>query len=146
MMYLTAFKTYFMPFVSACQFFFCCINDFITCGTIRRWNCRFWSTHLDSSKLYPRLSEIKFGTTCFHLAFASLQDCLPWCAPNAGAAFYAQVFKCQVLSRSSVMITVFENNSKCRILNFWILAFSINFCPIKIDLSGNTVWPQASGF
>ena len=22
----------------------------------------------------------------------------------------------------------------------------INFCPTKIDLSGNTVWPQASGF
>ena len=31
-------------------------------------------------------------------------------------------------------------------LNFWSLAFSTNFCPIKIDLSGNTVWPQASGF
>ena len=31
-------------------------------------------------------------------------------------------------------------------LNFWILAFSANFCPIKTDLSGNTVWPQASGF
>ena len=31
-------------------------------------------------------------------------------------------------------------------LNFWILAFSTNFCPIKIDLSGKTVWPQASGF
>ena len=31
-------------------------------------------------------------------------------------------------------------------LNFSILAFSINFCPIKIDLSGNTVWPHASGF
>ena len=30
--------------------------------------------------------------------------------------------------------------------NFWILAFSTNFCPIKTDLSGNTVWPQASGF
>ena len=27
-------------------------------------------------------------------------------------------------------------------LNFWILAFSTNFCPIKIDLSGNTVWTQ----
>ena len=27
-------------------------------------------------------------------------------------------------------------------LNFWILAFSTNFCPIKSDLSGNTVWPQ----
>ena len=31
-------------------------------------------------------------------------------------------------------------------LNFWILAFYTNFCPIKIDPSGNTVWPQASGF
>ena len=26
------------------------------------------------------------------------------------------------------------------------LAFSTSFCPIKTDLSGNTVWPQASGF
>ena len=39
--------------------------------------------------------------------------------------------------------TLFENYSKCRIR---ILAFSTNFCPIKTDLSGNTVWPQASGF
>ena len=31
-------------------------------------------------------------------------------------------------------------------LNFWILTFSTNFCPMKTDLSGNTVWPQASGF
>ena len=31
-------------------------------------------------------------------------------------------------------------------LNFGILAFSNNFCPIKTDLPGNTVWPQASGF
>ena len=31
-------------------------------------------------------------------------------------------------------------------LNFSILAFSINFGPIRTDLSGNTVWPQASGF
>ena len=30
--------------------------------------------------------------------------------------------------------------------NFWILAFSTNFCPIKRDLSGNSVWPQALGF
>ena len=39
---------------------------------------------------------------------------------------------------------LFENYSKCRI--FSILAFFTNFCPIKIDLSGNTVWQQASGF
>ena len=29
-------------------------------------------------------------------------------------------------------------------LGFWIRAFPTNFCPIKIDLSGNTVWPQTS--
>ena len=31
-------------------------------------------------------------------------------------------------------------------LNYLILAFSTNFCPIKTYMSGNTVWPQASGF
>ena len=43
---------------------------------------------------------------------------------------------------SSQKILEFEN---CRIWIFKILAFSTNFCPIKIDLSGTTVWPQASG-
>ena len=36
---------------------------------------------------------------------------------------------------------MFENYSKCRILAFFTI-----FCTIKSDLSGNTVWPQASGF
>ena len=31
-------------------------------------------------------------------------------------------------------------------LNCSILAFSTNFCPFKIDLSGNTVWPKTSWF
>ena len=39
-----------------------------------------------------------------------------------------------------------KNYSKCRILIFEILAFFTNFCPFKTDLSGNTVWPQASDF
>ena len=42
--------------------------------------------------------------------------------------------------------TLFENHSKCPIVIFLILPFSINFCPTKTDLSGNTVWQQASGF
>ena len=29
---------------------------------------------------------------------------------------------------------------------YWIFAFSTNFCHIKNDMSGNTVWPQAIGF
>ena len=32
------------------------------------------------------------------------------------------------------------------LFEFSILAFSTNFCPINIDLSGNTVWPQALRF
>ena len=31
-------------------------------------------------------------------------------------------------------------------LNFLIFAFFINFCPVKIDISGNTPCPQSSGF
>ena len=33
---------------------------------------------------------------------------------------------------------------KMSYLHFRILAFSTNFCPINSDLSGNTIWPQAS--
>ena len=40
----------------------------------------------------------------------------------------------------STQCTLFKNYSKCRI---GILAFSTNFCPIKINISDNTVWPQA---
>ena len=46
----------------------------------------------------------------------------------------------------STVSTLFENYSKCRIWIFLILAFFINFCTNKIDLSGNTFWPQALGF
>ena len=37
-------------------------------------------------------------------------------------------------------------STKMAHLNFWILAFSTNLWPIKTDLSGNTVWPQALSF
>ena len=40
---------------------------------------------------------------------------------------------------------MFENYWKCYTLYFPILEFSTNFCPIKSDLSGNTIWMQASG-
>ena len=50
---------------------------------------------------------------------------------------------CQLKKKNDNRVTLFKNYSKCRI---WLLAFSTNFCPIKTDLSGNTVWPQASGF
>ena len=49
-------------------------------------------------------------------------------------------------------IKEFAANSQCLKITqnlafgFLILAFSTNFCPTKSSLSGNTVWPQASGF
>ena len=42
--------------------------------------------------------------------------------------------------------TLFKNYSKCRMWVFGNLAFSTNFFPIKTNMSGNTVCPQASGF
>ena len=44
--------------------------------------------------------------------------------------------------------TVFGNHSNVsfEFLNFAILAFSTNFCPIQIGGSGNTVLPKALGF
>ena len=41
---------------------------------------------------------------------------------------------------------MFENYSKCRFFDFSILVISNNFYPIKSDLTGNAVRPQASGF
>ena len=56
-----------------------------------------------------------------------------------------QLKKLQLLFVYYTTVTLIQNVWKSH-LNFRILPFSTNFCPIKIDLSGNTVWPQASGF
>ena len=45
--------------------------------------------------------------------------------------------------RNKQVSTVFENYFKMSRFN---LAFSIKFCLIKINLYGNAVWLQASGF
>ena len=50
------------------------------------------------------------------------------------------------ISRYSRNLTLFENYLNCSIWIFIILAFSTNFCPIKSDMSGNTVWPKALVF
>ena len=48
-----------------------------------------------------------------------------------------------------LFFTIFQNVwklLKMSHLNCSTLEFSTNFCPIKINLSGNTVWQQVSGF
>ena len=41
--------------------------------------------------------------------------------------------------------TLFEITQNVSV-EFWIFGISSNFCTIKIDLSGNTVWVQATCF
>ena len=56
-------------------------------------------------------------------------------------------FLCIVLKNwKSLILHIVWKLLKMSHSNFWILAFSTNFCPIKGELSGNTVWPQASDF
>ena len=43
------------------------------------------------------------------------------------------------------MFTLFENDSKCLIMIFEFCHFLPIFVLLRIDLSGNTVWPHASG-
>ena len=43
------------------------------------------------------------------------------------------------ISRLDTTTTMVENYLKCPISIFQLLAFSTNFCPIKSDLSVNTV-------
>ena len=64
----------------------------------------------------------------------------------AGLESSAKESKKYIKIASFNVFTLFENHPKCLILNSLILAFSTNFCPIKTDMSGNTVWPQASVF
>ena len=64
------------------------------------------------------------------------QRCAQYYADGLRFAKWRAAFSISGKMVKTEMITLFEKCSKCRIL---ILAFSTNFCPIKADLSGNTV-------
>ena len=55
---------------------------------------------------------------------------------------FLRIFHHSDTSYMIIILTMFENDSKCRIWIFRLLEFSINFCHIKSNLSSNTVWPQ----
>ena len=54
--------------------------------------------------------------------------------------FYIEKFQDLI---KKLILTLFENHLKCPIWKFGIF---LNFCPIQTNLSGNTVWLQASGY
>ena len=74
------------------------------------------------------------------------KDDLLYCEEHYKAKFVPKCAKCDdyITEVSLRRNTLFENHLKCLI--FFILAFSTNFCPNIIDISGNTVRLQASGF
>ena len=63
-----------------------------------------------------------------------------YCCDDVDLLMFLLLHTCR-LNRHSVW-----KSPKMSHLNFSILAFTTNFCPIKIDMSGNTVWQQASSF
>ena len=94
-----------------------------------------------------------------------------WCTlfenhPNVAFEFrhFSLIF---VLSKLTCLVTLFDHRLKvyknspnwpfwhfwcdfahahCLKINWNVSFQSFNFCPTKIDLSGNTVWPQVSDF
>ena len=56
-------------------------------------------------------------------------------------AYHAAHEFCQILGHS-----VWKSLKMSHFSIFLIVAYLLNFCPIKIDQSSNTVWPQTSGF
>ena len=144
-----------------------CIFNFCSISSKIRWPTAFWRILKASCLCWVH---------SVRRSFPSITDCLsiisPWpkvffwyfsrplttTEPAISASFrtfssLAYSLKLMPLCISQCMeirwkvsfdkIKLFKNYSKCRI---WILAFSTNFSPIKTDLSGNTVSPQASGF
>ena len=55
-------------------------------------------------------------------------------------------WKMMLTTLSLLKDTVFENHLKCLICDFSNFGILTNFCPIKIDLSGNTIWLKTSDF
>ena len=50
------------------------------------------------------------------------------------------------LDHVALLLHSSDNRKLLKSVAFEFVAFSNNFCPIKSDLSGNTIWPQALGF
>ena len=102
-------------------------------------SCTFFPVHCGFMRGFCMSSiwRAKFSVKIEHFVACLLS--FFWCHTIEFLIIYEHYFSYTYVE----CFTLFENYSKCRI---WILAFSINFCPIKTDMSANTVWPQASGF
>ena len=94
------------------------------------WWClntnRFWELH---TYLHTERSPLLFSASFTHVFFLT--------------SIISFVYSERVLSfkNGKVILTSTRTSSSSG-----ILGFSINFCPVKTNLSGNTIWPKASVF
>ena len=83
--------------------------------------------------------------TCYISIYFPIKAFITFISFIASDLFYEIYQTLRVLFLNYLSIHNVWNHSKCFIWFFFILVFSINFCPFKIDLSGNTFLPQTSG-
>ena len=88
------------------------------------------------SQIFNRIGQLGVGLT---LTGGILNSAL-YNVDGGRRAVIFDRFQGTYLPNSSNSFTLFENHSKMSHLNIGI---STNFCPIKTDLSGNIVGPQA---
>ena len=107
-----------------------------------RW---LWSPKVNGFRVRQGDSYSKYSTN-------PLLHTLLRCTRGSRTGKIRQILWCLVIRRHHVHLVSLPKSHtvwtllKMSHLDFLILAFSTNFCPFEIDLSGRTIWPQASGF
>ena len=105
-----------------------------------RW---LWSPKVNGFRVRQGDSYSKYSTN-------PLLHTLLRCTRGSRTGKIRQILWCLVIRRHHVHLVSLPKSQtvwkllKMSYLDFSILAFSTNFCPFKIDLSGNTVWPLFS--
>ena len=127
-------------------FWFCHLNGKLSLQRVSvRWGerCQPWFT------FYDAITQVQIGCNTYASVMRSLKTFAAFkhCTWIYVLLLYAaqcskMLQKCLILLLCAQCFKITQISH----LNFWILGFSTNFWPIKTDLSGNSVWPQALGF
>ena len=141
-------------------FFFALTTQFLLLCFVRKWRPSYWANTIRTSKRKSRevvstknsfkFCKSKFKSFQTQSSYQEIEMCI-W-IPCVSFTISGMNCQLQILFQLFLYMKMFTalhivwKLLKMSRLNFGTLAISTNFCPITIDLWGNTVWPQASGF